>query len=58
MQDDPQRRKPDITRAKKYLHWQPQVRVQFYFGLCLSEYDDIDGSLSEGWFIGFYATRE
>lgn len=27
MQDDPQRRKPDITRAKKYLHWQPQVSM-------------------------------
>jgi len=25
MQDDPQRRRPDITRAKKYIGWQPQV---------------------------------
>lgn len=23
--DDPQRRKPDITRAKKYLNWEPKV---------------------------------
>lgn len=25
MEDDPQRRKPDITRAKEKLHWQPVV---------------------------------
>lgn len=25
MQDDPQRRKPDITKARKYLNWQPKV---------------------------------
>lgn len=28
MEDDPQRRKPDITRAKKYLNWQPKVPLQ------------------------------
>jgi UDP-glucuronate decarboxylase len=27
-QDDPQRRRPDITRAKTLLGWQPQIRVQ------------------------------
>ena len=26
-QDDPRRRRPDITRARKYLHWEPVVRV-------------------------------
>lgn len=26
-QDDPQRRKPDITKAKKYLGWQPKVAL-------------------------------
>lgn len=26
MEDDPQRRKPDITRAMKYLNWKPKVR--------------------------------
>lgn len=26
-QDDPQRRRPDITRAKKLLGWQPRVKV-------------------------------
>ena len=25
MQDDPQRRRPDISRAKTYIGWQPQV---------------------------------
>jgi nucleoside-diphosphate-sugar epimerase len=25
MQDDPQRRKPDITKAKELLKWQPVV---------------------------------
>lgn len=25
MQDDPQRRKPDISKARKYLQWQPKV---------------------------------
>ncbi len=27
-QDDPKRRKPDISRAKKYLHWQPKVKLK------------------------------
>lgn len=27
MQDDPKKRKPDITRAKKYLNWKPRVSV-------------------------------
>ena len=26
-QDDPKQRKPDITRAQKYLHWKPQVNL-------------------------------
>lgn len=25
VEDDPQRRKPDIARAKKYLNWEPKV---------------------------------
>lgn len=28
MQDDPRRRRPDITRAKKYLNWAPKVDMQ------------------------------
>lgn len=27
VEDDPQRRKPDISRAKKYLNWEPRVSV-------------------------------
>jgi UDP-glucuronate decarboxylase len=26
--DDPQRRKPDITKAKKLLHWEPKVELK------------------------------
>lgn len=26
-QDDPRKRKPDITRAKQYLNWEPKVKV-------------------------------
>lgn len=25
VEDDPQRRRPDITKARKYLHWEPKV---------------------------------
>lgn len=25
VEDDPQRRRPDITRAMRYLHWEPKV---------------------------------
>lgn len=28
MEDDPQRRKPDITRARKYLNWAPKVQLE------------------------------
>ncbi|XP_076044465.1 UDP-xylose synthase [Oratosquilla oratoria] len=28
MEDDPQRRKPDITRAKTYLNWEPMVPLE------------------------------
>jgi UDP-glucuronate decarboxylase len=26
-QDDPRRRRPDITRAKEWLNWKPRVRI-------------------------------
>ena len=26
-QDDPRQRRPDISRARKYLHWEPKVRL-------------------------------
>ncbi|XP_067643287.1 UDP-glucuronic acid decarboxylase 1 [Eurosta solidaginis] len=28
VEDDPQRRKPDITRAKQFLNWEPKVHLQ------------------------------
>ena len=28
VEDDPQRRKPDITRAKKYINWEPRVPLK------------------------------
>lgn len=28
VEDDPQRRKPDITRAKTYLNWEPKVPLK------------------------------
>ncbi|XP_055371192.1 UDP-glucuronic acid decarboxylase 1 [Condylostylus longicornis] len=28
VEDDPQRRKPDITRAKRYLNWEPKVPLK------------------------------
>jgi len=28
VEDDPQRRKPDITRAKTYLNWEPRVPLK------------------------------
>lgn len=27
VEDDPQRRRPDISRAKKYLNWEPKVSL-------------------------------
>lgn len=27
VQDDPQRRKPDITRAETHLHWSPKISL-------------------------------
>lgn len=29
VEDDPQRRKPDITRAMNYLKWKPKVNVYY-----------------------------
>lgn len=28
VEDDPQRRKPDITRAKTFLNWEPRVPLK------------------------------
>jgi len=32
MEDDPQRRRPDITRAKNYIRWQPRVGLSVVNG--------------------------
>lgn len=32
VEDDPQRRKPDITRARKYLNWEPRIPLQLGLG--------------------------
>lgn len=34
VEDDPQRRKPDITRARKYLNWEPKVITQIFRPFC------------------------
>jgi UDP-glucuronate decarboxylase len=36
VEDDPQRRKPDISRAKKYLGWEPKVCISFLFKIAIS----------------------
>lgn len=28
VEDDPQRRRPDISRAKKYLNWEPRIPLK------------------------------
>lgn len=28
VEDDPQRRRPDIARAKKYLNWEPRISLK------------------------------
>lgn len=35
MQDDPRRRRPDITRAKHYLNWEPKVPVRLGINLTI-----------------------
>lgn len=37
-QDDPKRRKPDITRAKTWLNWQPQVPLQTGLKLTIEDF--------------------
>ncbi len=37
-QDDPRRRKPDITRAQTLLGWSPQVERSVGLGLCLESF--------------------
>jgi UDP-glucuronate decarboxylase len=37
-QDDPQRRKPDITRAKTFLNWSPSVPLQQGLALTIDDF--------------------
>jgi UDP-glucuronate decarboxylase len=39
-QDDPQRRKPDITKAKTFLNWSPTVPLQDGLKLTISDFSD------------------
>lgn len=39
-QDDPQRRKPDITRAKTFLNWTPTVSLQDGLELTIQDFRD------------------
>ena len=39
--DDPQRRKPDISRAKKYIGWQPRVSILIVFVLLFGVKDTL-----------------
>ncbi|PSN11903.1 NAD-dependent dehydratase, partial [filamentous cyanobacterium CCP5] len=39
-QDDPQRRKPDITRAKTFLDWSPTVPLQEGLKLTIDDFRD------------------
>lgn len=37
-QDDPRRRKPDITRAKTYLNWEPTVPLSEGLALTIQDF--------------------
>ncbi|NES89357.1 MAG: SDR family NAD-dependent epimerase/dehydratase, partial [Okeania sp. SIO2B9] len=37
-QDDPKQRQPDITRAKKYLGWEPSVPLQEGLKLTIEDF--------------------
>ncbi|BBH54047.1 GDP-mannose 4,6-dehydratase [Fluviispira sanaruensis] len=38
--DDPKQRRPDITNAKKYLDWEPQVGIQEGISLMIKEFKE------------------
>jgi len=41
VEDDPQRRKPDISRAKKYLNWEPKVSLKDGLQRTISYFRDV-----------------
>jgi nucleoside-diphosphate-sugar epimerase len=38
--DDPIRRRPEITKAREYLGWKPEVSLREGLGLTISYFDD------------------
>jgi dTDP-glucose 4,6-dehydratase len=42
-QDDPKQRRPDITRARKLLGWEPKVDLREGLGLCLEDFRSRSG---------------
>ena len=49
-QDDPRRRKPDITKARKFLAWEPQVQLQDGLAKTIADFRDRmaeNGTLSD-----------
>lgn len=49
-QDDPRRRKPDITKARKFLDWEPEVQLQDGLTKTIADFRDrmaANGTLSE-----------
>lgn len=49
-QDDPRRRKPDITKARKFLEWEPQVDLQDGLAKTIADFRDrmaANGTLSK-----------
>jgi len=40
--DDPKQRRPDITRAKKYLDWEPQVQLREGIGKTVEYFKSLD----------------
>lgn len=49
-QDDPRRRKPDITKARKFLDWEPEVQLQAGLARTIADFRDrmaANGTLSD-----------
>jgi dTDP-glucose 4,6-dehydratase len=46
-QDDPKQRRPDITRARKLLGWEPKVDLRKGLALCLEDFRSRSGVREE-----------
>lgn len=40
VEDDPQRRRPDITVAETHLHWSPKVNILIFFYYTVSRVEN------------------